>query len=70
MGHVRLGAEIACHVPADGDRVPVGQHHLGIKFVAINKNDRESIIHYTFVRQRQQIRALRRATFQDRSTTI
>lgn len=67
MGHVRLGAEIACHVRADGERVPVGQHHLGIKFVSIHKNDRESIIHYTFVRQRQQIRALRRVTPQNPS---
>jgi c-di-GMP-binding flagellar brake protein YcgR len=59
-GHVRVGGEVVCHVPADGDAVPVGRHHLGVKFVAIHEADRESIIHHTFVKQRALIREMRR----------
>jgi hypothetical protein len=59
-GHVRLGGEVVCHVPADGDTVPVGRHHLGVKFVSLHEADREAVIHYTFVKQRAQIREMRR----------
>lgn len=59
-GHLRLGGEVACHVPADGSSVPVGRHHIGVKFVVLHEADREAIIHYTFVKQRAMIREMRR----------
>jgi hypothetical protein len=59
-GHVRVGGRVVCHVPADGDSVPVGRHHLGVKFAVIHEADREAIIRYTFAKQRAQIREMRR----------
>ncbi len=58
-GRVRAIGRIACLVPPDGEKTPVGRFHLGLAFEHIHAHDQQAIVQYTFRLQRAQLREMR-----------
>ncbi|MDH3283364.1 MAG: PilZ domain-containing protein [Acidobacteriota bacterium] len=53
---LRAVGRVVSLVRPDGDSLPVGRYHLGIGFHAINEEDREALVRYTFKLQREHLR--------------